>query len=300
MNDEDILSFDEFSENVSDSTSVKVPPERKVSFASSIGLVLSSFFFLLFLLSISQFSGLINAMILASFVIFGWDPIITSLFMAAIFLFLTVTIYLISRRGNEAVNKVEAGLKLMFNIPPTRYFDLSDVPTENIVRELVGTNNPRSNDKGRGCTMEGKGKGFTITCDTIPETDAMKALKNGELDRMNRTQQIIIISVFAGFGAMLAAFTVMGYLSGLSTWILWIVFLVAFFYVMIEMRVLKLWGVLVSWALINTFFTFIVSDMAFVWTMWGLFIAIGVIVAIFYLLSKDFCKRKESGICDFL
>lgn len=302
MNTDDPVTYDEFALDVTSATPVKVPPNRKVSLGSAIGLVLSSFFFVLFILSISQFSSLINAFILACFSIFGWDPIISSLFMAAIFLFFTVTMYLLARRGNEAVKKVEAGLQLSFNIPPTRYYDLSDVPTENIIRELVGTNNPRSNDKGRGCTMtpgEG-GKGFEIRCTTIPDTDAIKALKDGDLDRMVMTQKIIIIAVFAGFGVLLAVFTVLGFVTGLVTWVAWGIFLVAYFYVMIEMRVLKLWGALLSWAVVNTFFTFFITDVTFLWVMWGAFMASGIFIAIFYLLSKEFCKRKESGLCDFL
>lgn len=291
-----------FEDDVVNATSVKVPPGRKASLGSIIGFVLASIFFLLFIISISQLSGLINAMILASFSIFGWDPIITSLFMAGIFLFLTVTIYLLARRGREAASKVEAGLNLMFDVPPTRYFDLSDVPSANIIRELVGSNNPRSRDRGRGCTMaaDDEGDGFVIRCDTIPSTDAMDALKQGRIDRMESTQKLIILVVFGGFGILLAVFTILGLMSGVTMWVLWLIYLVTFFYAMLELRVLKMWGVLLTWTIVNVFFTFTISDPAFLWTLWGALIAVGILVAVFYLLSKEFCKRKESGICDFL
>jgi hypothetical protein len=238
---------------------------------------------------------------MVAFLIFGWDPILTSLFMALFFLFLGITIYIISKRGNEAVTKVETGLRIMFNNPPTRFYDLSDVPTESIIRELVGSNSAGSTDNGRGCNLLPKpGSGFVVDCDTIPDTRAMQLLKDGKLDSVETKQKAIIGAVFAVICTLLTIVTVAGVLVGFAMWLLWIVYLIAFFYIMIEIRILKAWSALVAWLGFNIFFTIVMSDPYFVWSLWGSWACGFILVGILYVLSKDACIRKKSWYCEFL
>jgi hypothetical protein len=236
------------------------------------------------------------------FLIFGWDPIITSIFMALIFLVLAVVIYMTARRGSEAVSKMEAGLRIIFKNPPTRFYDIQEIPSENIIRELVGSNNPRSNDKGRGCNLipHDDDAGFDIRCDAMPDTAGMKLLKQGRIDEIELREKLLIGLLFTIFGVLVGVATFLGVLTGVALYILWIVFLFSFFLVMLEARILKMWGFIITWAGFNTLFTFIVTDLYFVWTAWGAWICMTIIIVLLYIISKNACIKKEAWYCEFL
>jgi hypothetical protein len=280
----------------------KIPAERKTSIFSAAGIIIAATFLYLSMIGFGQIWGTIITYIIIAFSLFGWDPIVTALFMSLVFLAVTVMLYVAAKRGNEAVNKMEAGLKIALNIPPTRFYDLSEVPTSNIVRELVGDNNKKSKNPGRGCKLvpHDNGIGFDVRCDDIPETKDIKALKEGKIYLLELKEKGLISIFFAVWGGLQAFVTYFGFLTGISMYIAWIIFLVAFFSVMIETRILRLWSVLLAWLGLNVFFTFTVLDAYFLWTMWGAWICFLVVVVIFYVAFKHSCIVKNSWYCDFL
>lgn len=281
---------------------VKVPASKRVNLLAVAGILASSFFFMLFFVGISKFWGMILGYIEVAFSLFGWDPMITALFMSIVFLFLGVVLYIASKRGSEAVSKMEAGFKIMFNNPPTRFYDLSEVPTANIVRELVGKNSSSSLEKGRGCKLipHDEDDGFDIRCETVPMTEGMSALKEGRLDSIDLKQKIGVSAFFIIWGSLLAMVTFFGGLSGLFLYIMWGLFFFAFILVTLQLSILKVWGVMIAWFGMNVLLCFIVPYIYFLWTIWGAWICGLVIVILFYIVFKDSCIRKEAWYCQFM
>ena len=295
-------NVDDLRKSMDDTIDYKVPSERKTGAFSAIGLGLAALFLSLAFIGFSQVWGNLISYIIVAFSLFGWDPTITALFMSLVFLAVTVLLYIASKRGSEAASKMEAGLKIAFNVPPTRFYDLSEVPTANVVRELVGSNSPKAKDKGRGCNLvpHEDNVGFDIVCNSIPDTKEMKALKEGKIEMLELKERALIVVFFAIWGGLQVAITYTGFLTGAYMYIAWAIFLVAFFVIMVETRILRLWSVLVAFLVLCVFFTFVVPDMAFVWTMWGAWICGLVAVVIFYIVFKDACIKKESWYCEFL
>jgi hypothetical protein len=292
----------DFEKSMKESPNIKVPPERRSSISSIIFFAIASGLFILFFTAISMLSGQILSAIITVFSLFGWDPIVTTLFMAMFGLFIAVAIFVLARRGNEAVTKIESGLNMMFKNPPTRFYDLSTIPPESIIHELVGNNNPRSSDNGRGCKLvpHPDNKGFDISCDEIPVTKGMKALMDGKLNSIDTKQKSLMFGVFAVFGVVIGFITVMGMMTSFALFVVWGIYLVSFFYVLVEARIIKLWGVVLSWLAFNVFFSFFVTDLVFLWTVWGAWVCGFVAITIAYLLSKDACIKKHSEYCEFL
>lgn len=280
----------------------KVPAERKSGAFAAIGLAIATLFFTLFIFSFSELWGMMITYIIMAFSLFGWDPILTSIFMSLVFLAVTVMLYIASKRGNDAASTMEAGLKISFNIPPTRFYDLSGIPAANLIRELVGSNNPKKKDRGRGCilTPHADNVGFDITCNGIPDTKEMKALKEGKIEALEWKEKTLIILFFAIWGGLQAAVTFTSMLAGIYMYIAWILFLIAFFIVMIETRIFRLWSTVIAWLGFCILFTFIVADVSFVWTIWGSWICSVVAATIFYVVFKDSCVKKEAWYCDFM
>jgi hypothetical protein len=295
-------NVDDLESRLGNTVPVKVPPRKRASIPVMAGLILASLFFMLFSSSMFAFFGLLTGYITAAFYMFGWDPIITTLFTAGLSLFIAITCAILARRGMEAVSKRDVGMKLVIKDTTTEFYDLSVVPVENIVEELVGKNNPRAKDKGRGCTLarHENGPGFDIICQSMPMTPVMKAMAEGKIASMDWKQRAIVVVIFSMVGFIFGIVTVLGLLSGISMWIMWIMYLITFSYVAIESHLLKLWGLIILWGLLNVSFLFMTADLVFLWASWGAWICFSVFSASFYITMKQSCLKKRAPYCDYL
>lgn len=289
-----------FDVKVENSPSVKVPPKKRLSLAIVVSFVMASFFLLLFGYGIAQVYGIILSYVLLAFSLLGLDPLVTTLIMALIFLFLGSVFLLIAKRGSTAISKIEAGVKIMFDDTPLDYYDLSEVPTESLAREFVGNNTAKNS--GRGCKLELKGidKGFTIDCDEMPVTKSMRQLSNGEVDSLDWKQKGIVVAVFAFLGIIFFIITYIHLLTGAYLYIVWGVFMFSLFFAMVEIKALKFWGICVAWGVMNVTFIFMAIDPYFFWTMLGAWICFTLTVAVLYLLTKHACITKRSWFCDLM
>ncbi len=298
----EIKTVEELKLKSKDPIDYKVPQKRKVTLATAFGIIASSFFLTLFITSLFSFIAQIQGYIMTAFFIFGWDPLITTLFMSLFFLFIGVTLLIASKRSTQAFSRVETGLNMMIKNPPLQFYDLSEVPTENLIHEFVGKNNPRSKDRGRGCKLVSheNGSGFNITCDHIPQTKAIETLKNGTLGKYEARRGFIIIVIFSIIGVLFGTVTGFGLLSGFTAFLVWGIYLFALFFTLLELKIIKAWGIVIGWFLINLSFIFMPVDGTFFWTMWGVWITFTIIIAIFYMLKTDACIKKYSWVCEYL
>jgi hypothetical protein len=280
---------------------VKVPAAKRVSIGIAIAFALASVFFLLFAVGIGQIYGYAISYIIIAFSLFGFDPLVSAIMMSLIFLFLATVFTIIARRGSTALAKIDAGTRIQIDDTPTDYYDLGEVPTENLVREFVG-NNKEKDDKGRGCKLLEKvgGKGFDISCPNFPLTASMQALAKGKIELMDWKQRGIMLGVFALLGGIFCIVTYMHVLTGVYLYIIWGLYLVSFLFAAVETGLLRLWGVVIAWGIINLLFLFMSVDVYFFWIVVGAWICFSIAAAIFYMLKKNACVEKRSWYCDFL
>lgn len=287
--------------NLGSMPDMKVPATSRVSIGIAVAFSLASVFFLLFAVGIGQVYGYVITYVLVAFSLFGFDPLVAAIMMALVFLFLATIFTIIARRGSTALAKIEAGTRIMIDDTPTDYYDLKEVPNENLVREFVG-NNKENGDKGRGCKLSERdgGTGFDISCPSAPMTASMRALANGKIEIMDWKQRGIMVAVFALLGVIFFIVTYLHVLVGIYLYLVWGLYLVSFFFAAVETGLLKIWGVVIAWGIIDASFAFMNIDAYFFWVCIGAWICFSLAAGIFYILQKYACVEKKAWYCNLL
>lgn len=274
-------------------TTVYVPEKKRMHFVMVILLILAGIILGIGLSSLAVLFATVQETIRAFLEsLTGWDPIISSLFVGVMALFLSTLIFIIARRGNEIVQRVESILQMKITNEPTEFYALEIIPEEELFNEF----------KKRGCDVsELEGGGLEMQCPSIPVSQRLKGVIESDKYTLANIEKLSVITVIVVIWAIFLGVSVMDFFPEESPWIFAVVLLAFSVFILLGTKMIKLWHTIIFWMALNVYFTlFSDMDIVILWNLWGALAVYVVLVCISYLLYRSSCSKEDKWYCDIM
>jgi len=272
---------------------IYVAEKKKTHLLMAILLMAAGMFLVVGIASLGTIVGLIQAFVMTWLSgLTGWDPLISSLFIGVMGLFLATLLYVLARRGSEVAQKIEAALKLNVTNEPTEYYALDMIPHEELLHEF----------RKRGCVVSKmEGKGVSVTCDDIPHSRRILGVVDPPDVSLTRMQQIAVIAVVLVMWSIYIGALLYDILIGDLIWITAVGILITSAIVLLGSRIIRLWHTVILWTGVNIVFSlFFATDPTVVWSLWGAEAIYIVLIAVLYLLYRGWCEMGDKWYCDVM
>lgn len=268
-------------------------PKKNKSYVISSLLILAAGFLLTVGISslytlISYIQGYISTF-LTSWT--GWDSILSSAFLGALFVFCATLLYLVARRGNSVAQQIEQSLKLNLTNEPTEFYATELIPTEELMFEF----------KKRGCKIEESDKGFVVDCKDHEIDERIHRVINPDNFTLTNVQRFAVIATLVTVWGVYIGALLMETIQGNFVWIIALAFLIFSAFILMTARIIRLWHTIFICTALNIFLSLLVlSDLTVIWSLWGALAIYIVLVAIAYLLKRNNCENSDKWYCDVM